>query len=170
MQRRLVDARVEFDQVAQRNPKNVGARTLAAMLSHQAKDVEDAKRRYRDILEREPNAPVAANNLAWILADEGSNLDEALRLAQRAEAQAPNRAEIVDTVGWVYYRQDLPALAVPAFEKSVKLAPENAVYHYHLGLAHSKAGNVQEARRAVEMALKLNPNYAEARQLQATMR
>jgi tetratricopeptide (TPR) repeat protein len=169
-QQKLVEARVEFDQVAKRNPKNVGASTVAAMLSHQTNDVEDAKRRYRDILDREPNAPVAANNLAWILADEGTNLDDALRLAQRAEAQAPNRAEILDTLGWVYYRKDQPALAVPAFEKSIKLAPDNAVYHYHLGLAHSKGGNVQEARHAVERALKLNPNYADALKLQATLR
>jgi tetratricopeptide (TPR) repeat protein len=169
-QQRLNEARAEFDQVASRNPKNLAARTIAAMLSHQTNDLEDAKKRYRDIIERDANASVAANNLAWILAEEGKDLDEALRLAQRAEAQTPNRPEIQDTLGWVYYRKGLPSLAVPAFEKSVKLAPENAVYHYHLGLAHAKGGNVPEARRAVEAALKLNPNYADARQLQTTLR
>jgi putative PEP-CTERM system TPR-repeat lipoprotein len=169
-QQRLPEARAEFDRVALHNPKNIGVRTLAAMLSHQTNDLEDAKKRYRDILERDGNAAVAANNLAWILAEEGKDLDEALRLAQRAAAATPNRAEIQDTLGWVYYRKELPTLAVPAFEKSVSLAPENASYHYHLGLAHAKGGNLQEARRAVDAALKLNPNYAEARQLQASIR
>jgi tetratricopeptide (TPR) repeat protein len=169
-QGRLKEAREEFDAVASRDPKNVGARTLAAMLSHSTNDLEDAKKRYRAILENTPDAAVAANNLAWILAEEGQDYDEALRLAQRAVATAPERAEIQDTLGWVYYRSQYPSLAIAPFEKSVALAPENPTYHYHLGLAHAKSGNVQEARKAVEVALKLNPNLAEARQLHATLR
>ena len=156
--------------MAGRDPKNVGARTVAAMLSHSTNDLEDAKKRYRAILETTPDAAVAANNLAWILAEEGKDLDEALQLAQRAVAAAPDRAEIQDTLGWVYYRGEYAALAIPPFEKSVAHAPENPTYHYHLGLAHAKIGNVEAARRAVDSALKLNPNYAEARQLQATLR
>jgi tetratricopeptide (TPR) repeat protein len=169
-QGRWKEARAEFDAMAARDPKNVGARTLAAMLSHSTNDLEDAKTRYRAILENNPDAAVAANNLAWILAEEGRNYDEALRLAQRAVATAPDRAEIQDTLGWVYYRSQYPSLAIAPFEKSVALAPENPTYHYHLGLAHAKTGNVQEARKALETALKLNPNLAEARQLQATLR
>jgi tetratricopeptide (TPR) repeat protein len=169
-QRKLNEARAEFDAMAARNPKNVGARTVAALLSHSTNDLEDAKKRYRAILESSPNAAVAANNLAWILAEEGSNYDEALRLAQRAVATAPDRAEIHDTLGWVYYRSQNPTLAIPPFEKSVSLAPENATYHYHLALAHAMAGNMEEARKAVEAALKLNPNLTEAKQLRSTLR
>jgi tetratricopeptide (TPR) repeat protein len=169
-QGKLNEARNEIDAVAARNPNNIGARTLAAMLSHSTNDLADAKKRYRAILEQSGNAPVAANNLAWILAEEGNDLDEALRLAQRAVADAPERAEIQDTLGWVYYRKELPTLAVPAFEKSTSLAPDNPLYHYHLGLAHAKAGNVQQARKAVDTVLKLDPNHAEAKQLQSTLR
>ena len=169
-QKKLHEARAEFDAMAARDPKNVGARTLSAMLSHTVNDIDDAKKRYRAIVDTNASAPVAANNLAWILADEGKDLDEALRLAQKAVAEAPGRAEIQDTLGWVYYRKDLPLLAVPAFEKSASLAPDNPMYQYHLGLAHAKAGNVQEARKALDAALRLNPNHAEARQLQSTLR
>ena len=120
-QQRLNEAKAEFDQMAARNPKNVGARTIAAMLSHQTNEIEDAKKRYRAILEADNNAPVAANNLAWILTEEGKDLDEALRLAQRAAAQAPNRAEIQDTLGWVYYKKELPALADSALREEREL-------------------------------------------------
>jgi tetratricopeptide (TPR) repeat protein len=104
------------------------------------------------------------------MAEEGRDYDEALQLAQRAVAAAPDRAEIHDTLGWVYYRRELPSLAIPPFEKSVALSPENATYHLHLALAHAKAGNTDQARKAVDAALKLNPNLAEARQLQASIR
>ena len=169
-QQKLPEARNEFDAVAARNPKNVGARTAAAMLSHQVNNIDDAKRRYREILDLDATAAVAANNLAWILAEEGKDLDEALRLAERAANAAPNRAEIHDTVGWIYYRKELPALAIPPFEKSVSQSPDNPIYHYHLALAYAKSGNVDQARRALEIALKLKPDYREALELQATLR
>ena len=45
--------------------------------------IEDAKKRYREILEMDRNAAIAGNNLAWILAEEGKNLDEALDFVRR---------------------------------------------------------------------------------------
>lgn len=169
-QRRLEEARTEFDSVASRNPKDVGVRTLSAVLSHSSNQIDDAKTRYRAVLELDPSAAVAANNLAWILAEEGKDLDEALQLAQRAAARAPERAEIHDTVGWIYLRRELPALAIPAFEKSVKQDPDNALYHYHLALAHARTGSTADARRAIAAALRLKPDYEDAKQLQATLR
>jgi tetratricopeptide (TPR) repeat protein len=168
-QQRLPEARAEYDRLAAKDPKSVPVRTVAAMLSHSTNEIEDAKRRYREILELDGSAAVAANNLAWILSEEGKDLDEALRLAERAAASAPNRPEIHDTVGWIYYRKELPLLAVPSFEKSVSQAPESALYRYHLALALAKAGNVAQAKEAVAVALKLDPNHREARELQARL-
>jgi tetratricopeptide (TPR) repeat protein len=169
-QQRLPEARAEFDAMASRDPKSVTARTLAAMLSHSTQEIDDAKKRYREILAMDANAAIAANNLAWILAEEGRDLDEALRLAERAATAAPDRPEIHDTLGWVYYRKELPALAITRFEKSVSQAPDNPVYHYHLGLAHAKSGNVEQARDALNTTLKLDANHREARELLATLR
>jgi tetratricopeptide (TPR) repeat protein len=169
-QQRLPEARAEFDTLAAQNPKSVTARTLAAMLSHSTDEIEDAKKRYREILDLDRNAAIAANNLAWILAEEGKDLDEALRLAERAAEAAPDRPEIHDTVGWIYYRKELPTLAIAPFEKSVSQAPDNAVYHYHLALAHAKSGNAERAREALEATLKLDANHREARELLATLR
>jgi putative PEP-CTERM system TPR-repeat lipoprotein len=169
-QRRINEAQAEFDIIVSRNPKNVGARTIAAMLAHTKNDIEDAKRRYREVLEVEPTAAVAANNLAWIYAEEGTDLDEALRLAQMAAAQVPDRAEIHDTVGWVYYRKELPSLAIAPFERSVAQQPDNPTYHYHLALAHAKSGNTVQARLAAQAALRVKPDYAEARALLDTLK
>jgi putative PEP-CTERM system TPR-repeat lipoprotein len=169
-QQRLPEARAEFDALAERNPKSVTARTLAAMLSHSTAEIDDAKKRYREILEMDRNAAIAANNLAWILAEEGKDLDEALRLAESAATAAPDRPEIHDTLGWIYYRKELPTLAIAPFEKSVSQAPDNPIYHYHLGLAHAKSGNIDRAREALNTTLKLDANHKEARDLLATLR
>ena len=90
---------------------------MAAMLVHEQENTAEAKARYTAIAEAEPNAAVAANNLAWMLADEGKDFDEALRLAQRAVRLAPQQPHVHDTLGWVYYKQNLPTLAIPHFRR-----------------------------------------------------
>ena len=94
------------------------------MLVHAQGRLAEAKRRYAELLEREPRAAVAANNLAWIYADEQQNLDVALDLAERATEQMPDYAEAWDTLGWVYHRKQLPMLAVAPFEKAVRQGSE----------------------------------------------
>ena len=164
---KLDAARTEFDQMAQRDPKNIAAQTMAAMIVHSQNKTGDAKKRYEAIVAADSSAAVAANNLAWLYAEEGERLDDALRLAQNAAARLPNNAEIQDTIGWIYYKKELPALAVSAFQRSIEQAPENPLYHYHLALAQSRAGNASGARQAAQQAIKLRPDYPEAQKLLA---
>jgi tetratricopeptide (TPR) repeat protein len=163
-------ARSEFDQMAKRDSANVGWSTMAAMIVHsQPNKREEAKKRYEDILKASPNAPVAANNLAWIYQEDNQNLDEALRLAQGAASRLPDNPEVQDTIGMIYYKKELPALAVTAFERSISLqnGAANPSYHYHLAMALLKAGETVRARKAAQEALKLRPNYPEAQKLLA---
>ena len=102
---------------------------------------------------------MAANNLAWIYAEEKQNLDEALQLAQRAVEQMSDFPEAWDTLGWVYFRKQLPILAVEPFERAVSKAPDNPTFHYHLGLALAGSGDRVKSRDSFEMALKLQPDF-----------
>jgi tetratricopeptide (TPR) repeat protein len=136
---------------------------------HSQNKTADAKKRYEAILNSNPTAAVAANNLAWIYAEEGTQLDEALRLAQSAATSMPDNAEVSDTIGWIYYKKELPALAITAFERSVERAPDNASYHYHLALALSKSGDSARARTVVQQALKLKPDYPDAQKLLSSL-
>ncbi|HZI80108.1 MAG TPA: tetratricopeptide repeat protein, partial [Vicinamibacterales bacterium] len=159
---RIDGARGEFDALVARNGADIGARTMAAMLVHMKGDLKEAKRRYTELLAVEPRVPVAANNLAWIYADEKQNLDVALELAERTTEQAPEYAAAWDTLGWVYQQKQLPALAVAPFEKAVSKEPTNAVFHYHLGKALAGAGDRDKARESLQTALKLQPSFPEA--------
>jgi Flp pilus assembly protein TadD len=119
----------------------------------------DAQRMYERALEIDPRAPVAANNLAWMYANNGANLDIALQLAQAAKQKLPDEAEVNDTLGWVYYKKNMAEQAVTAFEQSARHSPKNAEFQFHLGLAQAKAGNASGARTALTAALKLNPAF-----------
>lgn len=169
-ERKLDEAKAEFDRAASRDPKNVSAQTMAAMIVHSQRNMVEAKKRYDQILKANPRAVVAANNLAWIYADEGQELDLALKLAQSAVQQVPDRAEMQDTLGWVYYRKELPLLAIRPFEQSIEKDPGNPTYHYHLALAFAKTGDTLQARRAAEKALTLKPDFPDAQRLLASLK
>ena len=53
----------------------------------------------------------------------------------------------------------LASHAVAAFDRAVAKAPDNPVYHYHLGLAQLKAGNTRQGRAALTRALALKSDF-----------
>ena len=138
--------------------KPVSALTMTGMILMAQGQTELAKKRFEEVLAIDPRAVIAANNLAWMLAESGDNLDTALKYAQVATAQAPDQPELMDTLGWVYYKKNLPELAIPLFENCVKKAPGNASYHHHLGVAYLKAGKFDQARASLQRALANNPD------------
>jgi Flp pilus assembly protein TadD len=121
----------------------------------------------------DPRAAVAANNLAWIHAESGANLDVALQLAQTAKASLPDSPQVDDTLGWIYYKKDLVSQALPPLRAAIGKDAQNPDYHYHLGMALVKSGDVIGGRQSIEKALQLNPNFsaaADARNALATLR
>ena len=168
-QRRLNEARIEFEEVAKRLPKAAGPPTMVGMLHELQNNKEDAKRWYEKALVADSGAPVAANNLAWITAEEGGNLDVALQLAQGAKSRLPNSPEVDDTLGWVYYKKGLNTLAIGSFQASIEKDQKNALYHYHLGLAYAKNGEKDKARDSLKLALSLNPKFDGAAEAQKTL-
>jgi len=157
--KRLDDARAQLEKIVAKDPKAVWAHTLIAVILHIQGRVPEARASYEQILAIDPEAAVAANNLAMVLLDEGRELDRALGLAQAAMRRQPNSPDASDTLGSVYAKKGLPALAVPAFQFSATADPANPVYLYHLGLAYLQAGDKPKARGALERALALNKPF-----------
>src|SRR5712671_1260589 len=60
----------------------------------------------------------------------------ALRAFERALTLDPESAEIEDEVGFLLAATGRPSEAAPHFEKAVRLGPEFAPAHYHLGVAY----------------------------------
>jgi tetratricopeptide (TPR) repeat protein len=127
---------------------------------------DQAKAVYEQILKLDPNHPVALNNLAYRKAEEGQDLDAALTMAQRARQLEPNATAMADTLGWIYIKKNLSADATRIFQDLVKKEPDNAIYHYHYGLALIQKGDKPSARRELESALKNKPPKDEADKIQ----
>jgi Flp pilus assembly protein TadD len=165
--KRTEEARAEFEGMARREPSNVGARTMVAVLLEQLGKADEARKVYEAMANDAANAPVAANNLAYIYAEQGTNLDTALQLAQTAKQRMPDNPSVDDTIGWIYYKKDLPALAVKPLEESLSKRPNNAEVLFHLGASYAKLGEKAKAKDTLERALKLDPNVGgqEARRI-----
>ena len=161
-QQRLDRAKAEFEQLASRQRDPTAARTMIGIiLDTQGKHAE-SRRVYQQLVASSSPPPVAANNLAYNYAEAGEELHAALDLAKSAIAQMPERAEAYHTLGWVYLKQDLPSLAIGPLRRSIELNADNAVYHYHLGLAHARANQNDLALVALERALSLSASFSGA--------
>jgi Flp pilus assembly protein TadD len=132
---------------------------MAAMIVEGQGKQAEARRRYEQIMQLDPTAAVAANNLAYMYAETGGNLDVALQLAQTAKQKLPEVPDVNDTLGYVYLKKDLASLAIPPLQASVRKDPKNSTYQYHLGLAYAKAGDKVKAKKALEQALAVNASF-----------
>lgn len=104
-QRKLDAALAEFETMAKRDAKPVAALTLAGIILQVQGKGAEARTRFERVLQLDPSAPVAANNLAWTYAESGESLDVALQLAQTAQRALPDSAEVSNTLGYVYTRR-----------------------------------------------------------------
>jgi tetratricopeptide (TPR) repeat protein len=139
----------------------IPARQLLAALEERSSNYLEAVEHYRAILARDENNLIALNNLAYMLVEYAKQPDEALKFAEKAKALRPERAEILDTLGWIYYRKGLYPSAVENLEQAVA-REETPVRKGHLGLAYFKSGQVDKGRKLVAEAIAMDPRLKDS--------
>jgi protein O-GlcNAc transferase len=80
----------------------------------------------------------------------------------RVLAAGEGTAEDYSRLGGAHYYLKQPAAALEAVEQAVRLAPQNAVYQYNLGLLLAELERPEEAEAAFRRAVALDPDYAAA--------
>ena len=112
--------------------------------------------RLRRLIELRPDNPQAYNALGYAYADRNERLAEARQLIEKALALAPDDGFILDSMGWVLYRQGDLAGALTYLERSYakREDPEVAA---HLGEVLWALGRQDDARRVLQAAQKAHP-------------
>jgi len=169
MQNSVDRAIQEFENALKVNPKSVQTWTLLGSIYETQKNIPKAMENYRQALKIDSKAAVAANNLAWQLAETRGNLDEALNLARTAREVMPTSINVADTLGWVYYRRGAYQTAADLLKECVEKDAKNPTYHYHLGMIYFKMGNKEGAKTELEEALRLSQNFPGAADAKATL-
>ena len=88
--------------------------------------------------------------------------EQALQAADKAAAQNPTRALLLDTLGVVYSRFELHEKAAQVLRRAVALEPKNPQFQFNLGSVEQFLGDAPAARRAYEAAVTLAPDFARA--------
>jgi tetratricopeptide (TPR) repeat protein len=139
--------------------------TLAEILDAAGHKTE-AKQAYEATLKVDKDNGVALNNLAFLMAENNGDLDDALTKAQRAKQLLPNLSEISDTLGWIYLKKNLPESAIEIFTDLVSKQPNQSTFHYHLAMALNQKGDRSRALEQLNEALKYNPAKEEKDKIQ----
>jgi tetratricopeptide (TPR) repeat protein len=166
---RTDDALREYETVLTKDPKVLQAHMLLGIIHESRKEYDKAKERYEATLKLNPKFAPAANNLAWILADQGGNLDVALGYAQTAREQKPEDPYIADTLGWIYYKKNAYLLAVALLKEAAEKLPNQPVVQFHYGMAQHKNGDDAQAKKALQAALKLSQDFAGVEEARKTI-
>jgi cellulose synthase operon protein C len=147
------------------NPKEIRFYLLAGGIYESKHDWERAKQQYQKALDIQPENPLASNNLAYVMLEQGGNVDIAFRMAQTARRQLPDNPNSADTLGWAFYQKHVYTSAINLFKEAVKKEPGNALYNYHLGLAYAKTGQAGLAKQQLDRVVKIKPNFPDVDEL-----
>ena len=139
--------------------------------SYQALNQPDrAAESYQRALALNGKDVASLNNLAWLLSEVRKKPDEALPLATKAEQLAPTSAEVLDTLGWVYYRRGAFPDAEKALLRAVERAPNNGTIRYHLGMTYARLGKKQDAVSALRRAAQLDPKLSDSERIDSVIK
>jgi cellulose synthase operon protein C len=150
---------------AKTNPKEIAFYLLAGSIYESKQDWDNAKQQYRKALEIQPENPLASNNLAYVMLQQGGNVEVAFAMAQTARRQLPDNPNSADTLGWAFYHKQVYTSAINLFKEAVKKEPDNALFNYHLGLAYAKTGQAALAKQQLDRVVKIKPNFPDVDEL-----
>ena len=131
----------------------------------------DSVAAYEKAISLNSDLAVAKNNLAYMLAESGGDLDRALELAQQAKEQLPDDGNAADTLGWVLLKRGLPSAAIGYLQEATEQFPDNAfeiqgIVHNHLAEAYERNSEQDKALGASRKSIALYESLSEAAEKQ----
>ena len=125
---------------------------LGAIYERQ-KFFDRAEVEFKKALAVNPRDAAVLNYYGYMLGDLGIRLDEAQSLVQRALKEEPNSGAYLDSLGWIYFRENKLADAEATLRKAVEFEGHDATIRSHLGDVYAKSGRMDLAATQWEKSL-----------------
>ena len=129
----------------------------SAMLAERIDRADEAEKRLRRVIVLQPDRAHAYNALGYSFADRNINLDEARTLIEKAHQLAPDDAAILDSMGWISFRQGRFSDAERYLRQALEKFADGEIAA-HLGEVLWAQGRYDEARMIWRAQLKLQPD------------
>ncbi len=126
---------------------------LLGAIYERQKFFDKAEEQFKKVLAVNPkNAPVL-NYYGYMLGDLGIRLDEAEALVQKALKEDPYNGAYLDSLGWIYFKENKLTASETTLRKAVERERHDATIHSHLGDLYAKMGRSELAAAEWEKSL-----------------
>ena len=132
-----------------------------AIQHHQVGQLEQAKRKYQEILDTNPQHADSSHLLGLVEYQYG-NYVKAIEHIQQAVLISPEQPVFLNNLGNVLKEMGELDRSVQAYQQALEVAPEDAEIHNNLGVTLKEMGELDRSVQAYQQALEINPQYAEA--------
>jgi tetratricopeptide (TPR) repeat protein len=157
----IPQAIAQYKEILERQPRFIQAYMALGVIYETQGNRAQACEMYDQALEINPDFSPAANNLAYLMLEQAQDPDRALNLAKKAKAQLPDDPNVMDTLGVAFIAKGLYSSAISELSGAADKLPQNPIVLYHLGLAHWKNGDRDQALVALQNALKITQTFPE---------
>jgi len=126
---------------------------LLGAIYERQKFFDKAEVEFRKALDVNPKSAAVLNYYGYMLGDLGIRLDEAQSLVKRALAEDPYNGAYLDSLGWIYYKQNKLPDAEATLRKALAREAHDPTIHSHLGDVYAKSGRPELAFAEWEKSL-----------------
>lgn len=151
-------AAAAIDQALLQHPDNIQIRYARAMMMDSQGNTAEAVQDLEQIVRDDADNPVALNALGYILTVRTERLFEARQLIARALELDPENPAILDSMGWLLYREGKLQQALNYLSRAWAAFPDPEVAA-HYGEVLWMTGANEQARIIWEQGLKQDPQH-----------
>ncbi|HYA97370.1 MAG TPA: tetratricopeptide repeat protein, partial [Methylomirabilota bacterium] len=126
---------------------------LLAMIYDKEHQLARAEAQFQKVLEMNPRNALALNNYGYMLGDLGIRLDEAQVLVERALTEDPYSGAYLDSLGWIYFKQNKIAEAEATLRRALERESHDPTIHSHLADVYFRSGHKDLAAAEWEKSL-----------------
>ncbi len=126
---------------------------LLGAIYERQKFYDKAEEEFKKVLAVNPKNGPVLNYYGYMLGDLGIRLNEAQSLVERALKEEPYNGGYLDSLGWIYFKENRPVDAETMLRKAVARESHDPTIHSHLGDVYVKLGRPDLAAAEWEKSL-----------------
>ncbi|TFH16285.1 MAG: tetratricopeptide repeat protein [Lentisphaerales bacterium] len=119
---------------------------------------EEAAELFLKSIDLDSTSHEVRNYLAYMWAEQNTNLDQALAQVREALKSEPDNGAYVDTLGWIYFKQQQYEEALVEIERAISLLPDDPTVTDHLGDVFMALKRPDEALKCWQSSFLLDPD------------